>query len=271
MRGCLNLGLMDLDSTRRFSSRVENYVRYRPSYPPEIVGLLRHECGLLTGSVVADIGSGTGIFSELLLKDGLRVVGVEPNAEMRTAGERSLEAYPRFSSVEGTAEATSLPDASVDLITAAQAFHWFNLQPTRTEFLRILKPGGWIALIWNDRQIDTTPFLREYEALLQTFATDYAQVRHKELDLARVRAFIGSDAVTMTVLPNRQVFDFEGLLGRLLSSSYAPEMGHPQHEPMRKRLEEIFRGQADGGTVAFDYHTQVYLAQLSRPSPGGGH
>ena len=133
------------------------------------------------------------------------------------------------------------PPVSIDLITAAQAFHWFDQNRTRAEFARILKPGGWIALIWNDRHVDSTPFLRDYEALLRTFATDYAEVRHKELDLARVREFIGSDAVTLTVLANRQVFDYDGLRGRLLSSSYAPEEGQPGHVPMLRRLEEIFQ------------------------------
>ena len=254
---------MIADPTRRFSSRVENYVKYRPGYPPQVLDVLRDECGLTARSVVADIGSGTGIFSEILLRNGNPDYGVEPNAEMRAAGERLLADFPNFNSVAATAEATALPDRSVDFVTAAQAFHWFDRQRTRAEFGRILKPGGWIVLIWNDRQTDSTPFLRDYEALLQKYATDYAEVRHKELNLARVREFVGTEAVTMTTLPNRQVFDFEGLLGRVLSSSYAPDVGHPIHEPMRKRLDEIFRQHQIGGTVAFEYDTQVYCAQLT--------
>lgn len=253
---------MNSDSTRRFSSRVENYIKFRPGYPPEIINLLRRDCGLNDGSIVADIGSGTGIFSELLLKTGLRVYGVEPNAEMRAAGQRLLEGYERFTSIDGTAEATTLPDESVDFITAAQAMHWFDRQRTRAEFARILRPDGWIVLVWNDRQTGSTPFLRDYEALLQNFATDYAEVRHKELDLTRVRDFVGSDAVEMTVLPNRQIFDHDGLLGRLLSSSYAPEAGHPGYLPMKARLDEIFRQHQNGGTVAFEYDTQIYCARL---------
>ena len=250
------------DPTRRFSSRVENYVKYRPGYPPQIIDLLRQDCALRAHSVVADIGSGTGIFSELLLQNGCTVYGVEPNQEMRAAGERTLARCPRFNSVVGTAEATTLPAGSVDFVTAAQAFHWFDHERTRAEFARILRPGGWVVLIWNDRQILSTPFLRDYETLLQTFATDYADVRHKELDLARVREFVGSDAVQMTVLPNRQTFDYGGLLGRLLSSSYAPEGNHPAHRPMLKRLEEIFREHQTDGTVAFEYDTQIYRAPL---------
>ena len=257
---------MDIDPTRRFSGRVANYIKYRPAYPHGVIDLLRRECGLTANAVIADIGSGTGIFSELLLAVRVRVYGVEPNAEMRSAGERLLSHHEQFTSVNGTAEATSLPDASVDFITAAQAMHWFDRERARKEFTRILKPGGWIVLIWNDRQIDSTPFLRDYEALLQTFATDYAEVRHKELDLARVREFVGSAAVKLTVLPNRQIFDREGLLGRLLSSSYAPEQGEAGYTPMRTRLEEIFDLHQSGGTVAFEYDTQIYYAQLPQAS-----
>ena len=253
---------MSTDPTRRFSSRVENYIRYRPGYPPEVLDVLRGAGALKGGSVVADIGSGTGIFAALLLPEAGKLYGVEPNAEMRAAGEQALAGNPKFTSVNGTAEATALPAGSVDLITAAQAFHWFDRSRTRTEFARILKPEGWIALIWNDRHVDSTPFLCDYESLLRTFATDYAEVRHKELDLARVRDFIGGDAVTLTVLPNRQVFDYQALRGRLLSSSYAPEEGQPGHIPMLRRLEDIFQQHQRGGPVAFEYDTQVYCAQL---------
>ena len=150
------------------------------------------------------------------------VYGVEPNAEMRVAGERLLARFANFVSIDGTAEQTTLPGGSMDFITSAQAFHWFDREAARAEFARILRPHGWIVLIWNDRQIDSTPFLRDYEDLLQTFATDYAEVRHKELDLTKVRDFVGSDAADLTVLKNWQVFDYDGLRGRLFSSSYVP-------------------------------------------------
>src|SRR5271154_1515768 len=127
------------DPTARFSSRVEKYVRYRPSYPKEVVALLGKQCGLTAESVIADVASGTGIFTRLLLENGNRVFGVEPNAEMRRAGEEYLAAFPRFTSVAGTAEATTLPDHSVDIVTAAQAAHWFDRAKARREFVRILK------------------------------------------------------------------------------------------------------------------------------------
>ena len=154
------------DSTQRFSDRVENYIRYRPSYPAQVLETLRSECGLSASSTVADIASGTGIFSRLLLEDGNRVYGVEPNREMRQAAERLLADFRGFMSIAGTAEATTLPDQSVEFATAAQAAHWFDLPKARKEFARILKPQGWAVLIWNERCTDTTPFLREYEELL---------------------------------------------------------------------------------------------------------
>ena len=167
------------DSTQRFSSRVDNYVRYRPGYPPEVLELLRTECGLSPSSIVADIASGTGILTRMLLENGNRVFGVEPNPEMRRAGEQFLTRYPGFTSVAGSAEATMLDDHSVDIITAAQAAHWFERERARREFVRILVPGGWTVLLWNERDTDATPFLREYEQLLLTYGTDYKEVRHE--------------------------------------------------------------------------------------------
>ena len=167
------------DSTQRFSSRVENYARYRPSYPKEVLDVLEHECGLNRDSVIADIASGTGIFTKLLLEHGNPVFGVEPNPDMRRAGEECLKAYSKFTSVNGTAEATTLPGHSLDFVTAAQAGHWFDIPKARREFERILKPGGWLVLLWNERQIETTAFLSDYEQLLLKYGTDYNEVRHE--------------------------------------------------------------------------------------------
>ena len=254
---------MPADSTTRFSSRVQDYIKYRPTYPTELLRIMEQHCGFSAGSVVADLGSGTGILSELLLKNGNPVFGVEPNAEMRSAGERLLADYPQFKSIAATAEGTTLEDQSVDFITAGQAFHWFERNATRKEFARILKPVGWLVLVWNDRRLDTTPFLREYEALLHEYGTDYAAVRHQDLDLEQVRAFVGSESVGLTILDNTQLFDFDALRGRLLSSSYTPEAGHPSHEPMLKRLEEIFSERQVNGRVAFEYETKIYYSRLA--------
>src|SRR5215469_5965610 len=132
-----------MDSTKRFSNRVENYTKYRPSYPKEeMLVLLSGECGLTSASVIADVGSGTGIMTRIFLENGNQVFAVEPNPEMRHAAEQVLAAYPRFVSVPATAEATTLPAETADFVVAAQAFHWFDRERVRREFVRILKPGG---------------------------------------------------------------------------------------------------------------------------------
>jgi SAM-dependent methyltransferase len=250
-----------LEPTKRFSNRVENYVRYRPGYPAEIIALLRDECGLTPESVIADIGSGTGKLSELFLNAGCQVFGIEPNKEMREAGERMN--HSNFTSVDASAEDTTLPARSVDFITAGQAFHWFDRDRCRSEFLRILKPGGWLVIIWNDRRDDTTPFLVAYEMLLEQFGTDYAQAHHRRADKPEViRAFFGSEP-RFKNFHNLQQFDFEGLKGRLLSSSYAPVAGHPRYEEMLAELKRIFDSQKKDGIVAFEYDTHVYYGHLS--------
>src|ERR1019366_3028893 len=170
---------MTKSPTARFSDRVENYVRYRPGYPPEVLDLLRTECRLQPSHIVADIASGTGVFTRLLLENGNSVFAVEPNTEMREMGAHQLESYCRLVSIAGTAEETLLRSASVDFVTAAQAAHWFDLPRARAEFARILRPEGWCVLIWNERRTATTPFLRDYEQLLLTYGTDYKEVRHE--------------------------------------------------------------------------------------------
>ena len=244
---------------KRFSDRVDNYVRYRPSYPIEIIDILQHEAGLKPESVVADIGAGTGIFSELLLQHGYKVTGVEPNDGMRNAAARLLAPYPQFTSVKGTAETTTLAGTSVDLIVAAQAFHWFKAGPTRHEFSRILKPQGKIALIWNVRRVDSTPFLRAYENLLLKHATDYSQVRHENIGTDELRGFFEGGSYITCKVPNGQSFDLEGLSGRLLSSSYAPAKGQRGHEAMMTDLTDIFERHQSDGQVRFEYDTEIYI------------
>ena len=249
------------NATSRFSDRVENYVRYRPGYPAEALRALQLECGLQPSSVIADVASGTGIWTRMLLENGNRVFGVEPNGDMRQAGDRLLASFPNFTSVEGKAEATTLPDRSVDFVTAAQAAHWFDRRRARQEFARILKPGGWLVLLWNERLIDTTPFLREYEELLLEFGTDYQDVRHERTTDA-VNEFFDPLPYRERTFPMRQDFDYAGLEGRLLSSSYAPGPGHAKHEPMLAALERIFEDHAVKGRVGFEYTTRVYFGRL---------
>jgi len=252
----------DANATSRFSDRVENYVRYRPGYPPEALRVLQEECGLRADHVIADVASGTGIWTRVLLENGNWVLGVEPNAEMRQAGEQLLAGFPRFTSVAGTAEATTLAAASADFVTAAQAAHWFERERARREFIRILKPDGWLVLLWNERISDATSFLREYEQLLLTFGTDYQEVRH-ERTTAVVNEFFDPAPFQERVFAMRQEFDYAGLEGRLLSSSYAPGPGHPKCDPMLRDLRRLFDKHAVEGHVAFVYKTRVYFGRLT--------
>lgn len=254
--------MTDLDSTQRFSTRVENYIQYRPHYPSGVLDTLREACGLVPAAPIADIGSGTGLLTEVFLRNGNPVYGVEPNREMREAGEKLLQAYPNFHSVNGTAEATTLPADSVAFVTAGQAFHWFDWPKARVEFARILRPGGWVALIWNDRELDTTPFLVGYEQMLQRYGTDYKEVTNKQISDEILDSFFGQGKHQLRTFPNVQEFDFAGLRGRLQSSSYAPQPGHPNYEPMLAELTRLFDTHQENGRIKFLYTTQVFLGQV---------
>jgi len=247
----------------RFSSRAEAYAKYRPGYPFGVVEILESECGLTKDSVVADVGSGTGILTELLLKNGNRVFGIEPNEAMRVFAEETLKDYQRFESVDGSAEATPLPDDSVDIVVAAQAFHWFDREKTKQEFRRILKPNGWVVLIWNERRLDTTPFLRAYEDLLLQYGTDYHEVRHENV-AGKLAEFFAPVEYKMVYLDNFQYFDLAAFQGRVASASYTPEPGHPNFEAMAEGLKRIFDEHNRDGKVAFEYDTRIYYGHLGK-------
>jgi SAM-dependent methyltransferase len=251
----------DSDSTRRFSNRVEDYVRYRPGYPREVIRLLAAEHGLTPAAAVADIGSGTGLLTRLFLENGNRVYGVEPNAEMRGAGETYLAAFPpeRFASLDGTAEATGLPEASVDWVAAGQAFHWFDHPAARREFARILRPGGQVLLIWNLAEDGASPAIEAFYGLCEEFGQDFAKVR-QSWRVEGIGGFFTAGHREYT-LDNEQRFDFEGLRGRLLSSSYIPREG-PRVPEMLDRLRHIFERYAEGGFFRFPYRTRMYVGTL---------
>lgn len=246
------------DVTQRFSSRVDNYIKYRPGYPQEVIETLKTECGLTPNSIIADIGSGTGILSEVFLKNGNTVYAVEPNPDMRAAGERLLNGYTNFRSIAGRAEATGLDGDSVDFITAGQAFHWFDRAAAKAEFTRLIRIGGWVVLIWNERLV-TTPFLVDYERLLKSYSIDYTQIDHRRIDSDIIRDFFGSGRFRLERFRNVQVFDYDGLRGRLVSSSYSPEPGHPNYEPMIAELERTFQTHQKDGNVTVEYETLVYF------------
>ncbi len=250
-----------MNSVNRFSSRVENYAEYRPGYPPGILEALKLDCGLTEESVIADIGSGTGLLSEAFLKNGNVVLGIEPNELMKAKAEDLLKSFAKFRSVSATAETTTLPDGSIDFITAGQAFHWFDREAAKREFARLLKPDGWVVLVWNARRLAATPFLRDYEGLLLRYSPDYPGVRHENVD-DEIGGFFAPQPMKLVSLENVQRFDFEAVKGRLCSSSYAPEPGNPNFERMLKDLQDIFNEHNENGVVNFDYDTRVYYGRL---------
>ncbi|MEI7967789.1 MAG: class I SAM-dependent methyltransferase [Betaproteobacteria bacterium] len=255
-----------LDSTQRFSERVAEYLRSRPGYPARLLEFLSERCGLAPGVLVADVGSGTGILSGLLLERGCRVLAVEPNAEMREAGSRLLGDHPAFASVSGTAESTGLQASSVDMITVAQAFHWFDHSRARAEFARILKPGGWVVLLWNDRRVDTSAFLRGYEGLLVRRCPEYLRVVHRNVTADMIDAFFHPARVHTAVMENSQVLDWDGLVARHESQSYVPRHGR-EHDDQLTELRGLFLETAQpDGTVVFEYETRAYFGQLPNRS-----
>jgi SAM-dependent methyltransferase len=252
----------ELHSTERFSDRVADYVRFRPTYPTALVDWLRKAHGVTPDWRVADIGAGTGISSKMFLDAGHKVIAVEPNAAMRMAAVEWLGNNSNFRAVNGTADATTLDDGSVDLISVAQAFHWFDPEKTRHEFHRILRPGGLAAIYWNSRRLNGTPFLERYETLLQVYGTDYTSVAERYADEPRMHEWFGKGWRGAASFDHRQLLDFDALRGRLMSSSYAPQAGHPKHEPMIVALRELFDACAVEGRVSFDYDTRVYVGEV---------
>jgi len=250
----------EFNSKNRFSSRVENYIKYRPKYPQEIISFLENSDIVLQESVIADVGSGTGILSEIFLKNGNKVYGIEPNTEMRLAAERLLEKYPNFVSIDGSAEETGLKKNSIDIIIAGQAFHWFDQEKARKEFIRVLKPPGQVALIWNRRKKSGTKFLVDYENVLSTYGIEYKKIYNIK---PKFNDFFGLEtAFKRVVFENYQELDYSSLEGRLLSSSYAPLKDHPNHDPMVKTLKDIYQQNQKNNLVTLEYDTEVYYGQL---------
>jgi SAM-dependent methyltransferase len=254
---------MALSSSDRFLGRVDSYAKYRPSYPSAAIDLLEARCGLRPGVNVVDLGSGTGILSALLLERGARVFGIEPNREMRHHCDLALTG--EFHSEPGTAEDTHMPDGHFHLLVAGQAFHWFDPPKVRTEALRILKPGAWAALLWNERAEGLVPFLEDYEALLRRHAPEYDAVTRLRAQRDGIRLFFGKEP-ELAVFPNQQVLDFEGLTGRLMSGSYTPTADHPEYEPLMAGLRTVFDRHQQKGTVVFPYRTLVYFGQPGGPA-----
>ena len=248
-----------MESTKRFSDRVDNYVKYRPGYPQEMVDFL-FNTGLNKNSIVCDIGSGTGILSSLLISNVKKLFAVEPNNEMRSYAEKTLGSFSNFESINASAEITTLESNSVDAILSAQAFHWFDKEKCRKEFKRILKPDGKVFLIWNNR-INNTVFLQEYDKLLYTYGTDYAAVNHQNLTDEDLKIFFNGK-FSKNVFLNHQDFDLQGFTGRVFSSSYTPHVSHPDYNAFLENLTAIFNKYNKDGYIKFNYHTEVYTGQF---------
>ena len=246
-------------STERFSDRVADYVRARPGYPPELAAFVAELHA--PPADIADVGSGTGISTSMLLEAGYRVHAVEPNAAMRAAAEYVLDDRPGFTSVPGTAEATGLLDAAFDLVTVGQAFHWFDAAAALAEFRRILRASGWVVLFWNSRRLDSTPFLCGYEELLLRFGTDYAAVTERHSSAGPIDELFAPSPVLARTFPNEQRLDYPGLEARLLSSSYVPVAGQLLHAPMLVALRELFDAHAVDGYVVIEYDMRVFAGR----------
>lgn len=250
-----------MSNTDRFSNRVANYVKFRPNYPPQVIGYLSETVGLASHHTVADIGSGTGISSEPFLRNGNTVLGVEPNGPMREAAETLLGNFEGFTSVNGTAEATGLAAHSADFVVVGTAIHWFNLTQAATEFRRILKPNGVLVIMWNERDTDDA-FQKAYDQLLHERAIDYTQVGHRNITDDKVAPLFVPAKPCYTAFANAQSFDWESLLGRALSSSYTPPAQHPAHAWFVTGLRDLFDAHAQNGQVGFTYKTKLYTGRL---------
>ncbi len=250
------------EPTKRFTGLVDKYVKYRPTYPQEVITYLKNECNLSDDSFIADIGAGTGIFTALLLNQHYSVIAVEPNNDMRQAAVNQLSDNTNFTAIAGTAEATTLQDQSVDLVVCAQAFHWFNEAATQVEFKRILKADGKVALIWNNRDAESDEFAAAYEKLLKDKAIDYNKVNHRNIGELDFKAFFKNGDYKTKYFSNEQVFDLDGLLGRAFSSSYSPREDTEAGKKFKDLLQELFAKYNEDGTVKFKYRTEVYLGEV---------
>ncbi|GGH77409.1 ubiquinone/menaquinone biosynthesis C-methylase UbiE [Pullulanibacillus pueri] len=245
-----------------FSNKVRDYVKYRPTYPSDAIDYLYDVVKLDEQSTVADIGAGTGKLSELLVGRGTTVIAVEPNLEMRVASEQILGHEPHFHAVEGSAESTGLSNDSVDFIVCAQAFHWFDRSATQLEFKRILKENGKVILVWNTRQTNGTPFLEGLEQLLLNYGMNYAEVNHKNISENELLSFFKENTMEKSVFKIEQLFDFEGLCGRVMSSSYTPMPEHPNYDPLIEQLRKLFNRYEKNGKVTFIYETELFWGEI---------
>ncbi len=332
--------------TERFTGHAAAYAAARPSYPQTLATDLQQRLHLPDTTVVADLGSGTGLSSEIFLRIGWTVLGVEPNAAMRATAENylarifhqghetcadagtsavaregrrrmpyqdspgcmgehlsasprspddpnwlsdschetvsserekihkrgrpgeisGLASYAKFRSVHGTAEDTTLPERSVDLVVAAQAAHWFDAPRARIEALRILRPPAWAALIWNERLLsEDNAFAQGYEQLLRDWGSDYTQVRSRHANRELITTFLGGAPLHTLSYSHALMLDENALRTLVASASYMPQPGAPTYEAMMDHLHRLFVTTQTQGQVRMDYVARVYAGHVCMP------
>ncbi len=257
------MSVQESDPTRRFDGRAQVYARARPGYPDSAIAQLCREICLESGSVVVDLGCGTGLSSEPFLRAGHRVIGVEPNAAMRSQALTRLAQAPQFCAMDARAEQTALPAASADLVIAAQAFHWFDVAGARAEALRILRPPARAALLWNDRRAEGSDFSHGYEQLLRRFSKDYAEIRHRHERHDQVREFFGHARWRTITCAHGTPLDYRTLAERLNSASYVPAHNEPGYDAMMQALRELFDATAHEGAVRMEFETRILFASIA--------
>lgn len=249
--------------TGRFTRKAEAYSKYRPSYPKGILEILNSQIGFTKDKVVADVGSGTGILSKIFLDNGNFVYGIEPNDEMRSFAERSLADYPKFVSINRIAESTGLPNASIDLVTAGQALHWFDREGARREFARILKTTGYVMIVYNERKKEDGT-MDDYDRIIDRNAV---KSETPDIDAKYLEKFFDSKDYMEFTVSNEQVLDFEGLLGRATSASYLPSKGDPGYDLLESDLRKLFDTYQRDGKIVLRYGTLLFLGQIHGTKP----
>lgn len=242
----------------RFSGKAENYAKYRPGYPKAILEILDREIAFTSSKIVADIGSGTGLLAKVFVDNGNRVIGIEPNDEMRSYGESFLSGFENFTSVKGTAEKTGLADHSVDLVTAGQALHWFDRDACRKEFSRVLTTTGDVLIVYNERDSHKKGAMEGYEKITGRHST---RSEVPDIDDDFLSKFFQGHYKKFTV-PNEQSLDFEGLIGRAESASYLPSQGQEGFGAMKHDLEILFNTHEKNGKIILEYSTVMFLGQI---------